>query len=194
MRQAAIVVDDQRLREPAQRVVIALHKPAGYITSRSDPRGRPTVYDLIADVGVWLFPVGRLDGDSEGLLILTNDHQLGERLTDPKHHVLKLYHVQVAGSPAPAALAALRQGATLPDGLATRPARVRLLGTGRGDQAWIEIGLREGKNRQVRRMCAAIGHAVLRLVRVGIGGLALGTLASGSWRRLSPDEVRRFFT
>lgn len=193
-------LDGRRVGEDVERVVIALHKPVGLVTTRVDPGGRPTVYDALGDVGRWVFPVGRLDRDSSGLLILTNDHRLGERLTSPEHHVPRTYHARVRGVPDAAALAALREGLPLADGTTTRPAKVRLLGTPRGAPAgrgaasgssWLEIVLTEGKNRQVRRMGAAVGHEVLELVRVRIGRFALGELARGEWRRLTPAEVVR---
>ena len=190
-RRARVTVDGMRVGDDTERIVLALHKPAGYITSRVDPRGRPTVYTLLADVDRWVFPVGRLDRDSAGLLILTNDHRLGQRLTDPGHHVPKTYHVLVAGVPDENGLRALREGVPLGDGALSRPAAVRALGAARGGHAWLEIALTEGKNRQVRRMCAAIGHDVRELIRVAVGGLALGDLPPGKWRRLSAAEVRR---
>lgn len=186
-----MTVDGIRVSDETQRVVVALHKPVGYITSRVDPGGRPTVYALLGDVGEWVFPVGRLDRDTSGLLILTNDHRLGHRLTDPSHHVAKTYHVHVKGLPQDEALRCLREGVPLDDGTLTRPARVRALGSGRDGGSWLEIVLTEGKNRQVRRMCAAVGHEVLDLVRVSIGALALGDLAPGEWRRLDAGDVGR---
>ena len=189
-RRARVTVDGLRVGDDTERVVLALHKPAGYITSRVDPGGRRTVYDLIGEADRWVFPVGRLDRDSSGLLLLTNDHRLGQRLTDPDHHVPKTYHVLVEGVPDEAALRALREGVPLGDGTVSRPAKVRALGTARGAQAWLEVVLTEGKNRQVRRMCAAVGHDVHELIRVAVGGLPLGDLAPGTWRRLTPAEVR----
>lgn len=184
-----VSVDGRRVGDLHETLVIALHKPVGYITSRTDPGGRPTVYDLIGDVARWVFPVGRLDRDSAGLLILTNDHRLGQRLTDPVHHLPRTYHVRVRGVPDGETLRALREGVPLQDGL-TRPARLRALGTARGT-SWLELVLTEGKNRQVRRMCAALGHEVLDLVRVAIGRLGLEPLAPGEWRRLTREEVAR---
>lgn len=185
-----VEVDGQRVGDSTERFVLALHKPKGYITSRGDPAGRLTVYHLLGDFGRWAFPVGRLDRDSAGLLILTNDHRLGQRLTDPAHHVEKAYHVLVEGVPDAGALEALRQGVPLRDGTLTRHARVTVLGSGRG-RTWLEIVLTEGKNRQVRQMCAAVGHDVAELVRTRIGALELGDLAVGEWRRLTPEEVSR---
>jgi len=196
-----VTVDGRRVGDAVARLVLAFHKPAGLLTTRTDPGGRPTVYGALGDVGRWVFPVGRLDRDTSGLLILTNDHRLGQRLTDPEHHVPKTYHARVAGVPGAEALRALREGLTLDDGTLTRPARVRVLGTPRGTTAgppasdrgistWLEIVLTEGKNRQVRRMAAAVGHEVLDLVRVRIGRLGLGDLAPGAWREIGPEEVK----
>ena len=192
-RRHKVKVDGRRVGDDTERIVLALHKPPGYVTTRVEPGGRPTVYDLLGDVGAWVFPVGRLDRDSAGLLIFTNDHRLGQRLTDPGHAVAKTYHARVDGVPSAAALDALRGGVTLGDGTRTRPARVRALGS-RRDGSWLEIVLTEGKNRQVRRMCAAVGHEVRELVRVRIGGLGLGDLAPGRWRRLESAEVARLAT
>ncbi|HEU0106780.1 MAG TPA: pseudouridine synthase, partial [Vicinamibacteria bacterium] len=135
--------------------------------------------------------VGRLDRDSSGLLILTNDHRLGQRLTDPEAHVPKRYHARVRGIPAPEALRALGEGVPLGDGTVSRPAQVRALGTAQSGSSWLEIVLTEGKNRQVRRMCACVGHDVEELVRVAVGALELGDLAPAQWRQLSSAEVAR---
>jgi 23S rRNA pseudouridine2605 synthase len=189
-RRSRVAVDGRRVGDDPERVVLALHKPVGYITSRGDPGGRPTVYDLIPDVDRWVFPVGRLDRDSSGLLLLTNDHRLGQRLTDPAHHVPKTYHVRVRGVPDEEAQRALREGVPLGDGSVSRPARVRALGTARAGTAWLEVVLTEGKNRQVRRMCAAVGHDVRELVRVAIGALTLGDLPAGRHRRVTAAELR----
>jgi pseudouridine synthase len=185
-----VVVDGRAVGDIQEPLVLALHKPRGYITSRTDPGGRATVYALLGDVGRWVFPVGRLDRDTSGLLVLTNDHRLGERLTDPRHHVPKTYNARVRGVPDGEALRVLRTGVPLREGTLTRPAQVRLLGASRGGSTWLEIVLTEGKNRQVRRMCEAVGHDVLDLVRVRIGGLALGDLPPGQWRRLSAAEAQ----
>jgi 23S rRNA pseudouridine2605 synthase len=186
-----VSLDGRRVSDLTDRTVIALHKPVGYITSRTDPGGRATVYALLGDVGRWLFPVGRLDRDTRGLLVLTNDHRLGERLTSPEHHVPKTYHVRISGVPDAQALRALREGVDLGRGETTRPARVRALGASREGGSWLEIVLTEGRNRQVRRMCAAVGYDVLDLVRVAIGALPLGTLAPGRWRTLEAADVAR---
>jgi 23S rRNA pseudouridine2605 synthase len=187
-----VLVDGRRVSDATPRVVIALHKPRGLVTTRVDPGGRPTVYDALGDALRWVFPVGRLDRDSSGLLILTNDHRLGERLTSPDAHVPKTYHARVRGLPDAEALRALREGVRLEDGTLTRPASVRTIGSRGGAFAgstWLEIVLTEGKNRQVRRMGSAIGHEVLELVRVRIGRLGLLGLAPGEWRELGPREI-----
>jgi pseudouridine synthase len=171
----------------AERCVISLHKPRGAVTTRSDERGRQTVYDLLPAGLPWVFPAGRLDADSEGLLILTNDSDLAVRLTAPEHRVSKTYRVTVARRPSEEALAALRNGVELADG-PTRPARVRLHRA--GTRSVLEVVLTEGRNRQVRRMLAAVGHRVRRLVRVAIGGLELGDLKPGEHRRLGEQEIR----
>jgi 23S rRNA pseudouridine2605 synthase len=184
-------VDGRVVSDSTERIVLAFHKPAGLVTTRVDPGGRPTVYDRLGDVGRWVFPVGRLDRDTSGLLILTNDHRLGERLTSPEAHVSKTYHARVAGVPDDAALGILRQGTPLGRGVVSRPAKVRVLGAARGASTWLEIVLTEGKNRQIRRMGAAVGHDVLELVRVAVGGLAIGELRPGEWRRLDAAEIAR---
>jgi 23S rRNA pseudouridine2605 synthase len=184
-----VLVDGVRVGDDTERFVLALHKPVGYITSRTDPAGRPTVYDLVGDLGRWAFPVGRLDRDTSGLLLMTNDHRLGQRLTDPEAHVPKTYHARVDGVPDAETLRALREGVPIGAGVTTRPAAVRVIGGPRAGGTWLEIVLTEGKNRQVRRMCAALGHDVVELVRVGIGALSLGELSPGEWRRLSPGEL-----
>jgi 23S rRNA pseudouridine2605 synthase len=168
-------------------VTLALHKPRGVVTTRSDELGRRTVYDLLPPGLPWVFPAGRLDADSEGLLILTSDAQLAVRLTDPAHHVPKTYHVTLSGEPSDEDLQRLREGIDLEDG-PTRPAGVRLLDSD-GGRAVVEMVLTEGRNRQIRRMWAALGRRVKRLVRVAIGGLALGDLAAGACRELGEAQV-----
>ena len=190
LKRDAIALDGRRTTEAeVERVVLAYHKPRGLITSRSDPGGRPTIYDALKDLPAWVFPVGRLDKDTSGLLILTNDHRLGQKLTDPDAHVAKRYHVRVRGVPSAEAMAALREGVSLGDAEPTRPARVSPLGAPREGGSWLEITLTEGKNRQIRRMCATVGHDVVDLVRVAIGGFELGDLPPGEWRRLGKGEV-----
>jgi 23S rRNA pseudouridine2605 synthase len=176
------------LLSAAAPIAVALHKPRGVVTTRSDERGRRTVYDLLPPGLPWLFPVGRLDADSEGLLILTNDSALSVRLTGPEHNVPKTYRVTVKGCPTPEVLAQLRDGVELLDGR-TRPAQVRMVHRGEKTSE-IELILTEGRNRQVRRMLAAVGHRVRRLVRVAIGDLQLGSLAAGEHRQLDENDLQ----
>jgi 23S rRNA pseudouridine2605 synthase len=160
-----------------------LNKPAGVVTTASDPQGRPTVVGLVpAEPRV--FPVGRLDADTEGLLLLTNDGELSHRLTHPSFGVDKEYLAEVEGAPTRGELRRLRQGVELDDG-PTAPAKVSTIG-----ERLLRITIHEGRNRQVRRMCAAIGHPVRRLVRVRIGPVSDPRLAPGEWRPLARDEVR----
>jgi 23S rRNA pseudouridine2605 synthase len=170
---------------PPTDLVLALHKPRGVVTTRQDERGRRTVYDLLPPGLPWAFPAGRLDAGSEGLLILTSDAKLAERLTAPEHAVPKTYRVTVAGRPNEEALALLRAGIELTDG-PTRPVEVRLVRAGR--KSTLVVVLREGRNRQVRRMFAAVGHRVRRLVRVAIGAYELGDLPAGECRALGKAE------
>lgn len=172
-------------------VYFLLNKPPHTVTTADDPEGRPTVVELVpSDPRV--FPVGRLDWDTEGLLILTNDGDLTQRLTHPSHGVEKEYLVEVDGVPSRGALRRLREGVELDDGLSA-PAQVRLVQE-RADHAAIEIVIHEGRNRQVRRMLDAVGHPVRRLVRTRIGTLVDRELAPGEWRVLNQDEVRALYT
>ena len=160
-----------------------LNKPAGVVTTADDPQGRPTVVGLVpAEPRV--FPVGRLDVDTEGLLLLTNDGELAHRLTHPSFGVEKEYVVELEGSPSRAALRRLREGVELDDGT-TAPARAALL-----EPSVVRLTVHEGRNRQVRRMCDAVGHPVVRLIRTRIGPLADRSLAPGAWRELTGNEVR----
>jgi 23S rRNA pseudouridine2605 synthase len=171
-------------------VYYLLNKPAGYVSTASDPEGRPTVVDLVPPTPR-VFPVGRLDFDTEGLLLLTNDGELTQLLTHPSFGVVKTYLAEVDGDPAPATVRRLREGVELDDGL-TAPARVKVVQR-RGGSAAVEIGIHEGRNRQVRRMCDAVGHPVRRLVRTRIGPLHDRRLQPGEWRPLSAGEVRRVY-
>jgi 23S rRNA pseudouridine2605 synthase len=184
-----ITRNDESVPPSAGPLTLALHKPRGIVTTRRDERGRRTVYDLLPPGLPWVFPAGRLDADSEGLLILTTDAALAVRLTEPEHHVPKTYHVTISGRPSPAVLDRLRRGVDLPDGR-TRPARVRLLEASE-DRSVLEIILTEGRNRQIRRMAAAVGHRVRRLVRVAIGRYELGDLPTGAHRPLDEADRQR---
>lgn len=179
----SVAVDGEEIGLLPDLVYYLLNKPAGVVTTADDPQGRPVVVGLVPSEPR-VFPVGRLDADTEGLLILTNDGVLAQRLTHPSFGVEKEYLACVAGNPSPGALRSLRQGVELEDGV-TAPARVSLVGPDT-----IRIVLREGRNREVRRMCAAVGHPVERLVRTRIGPLAEVGLAPGEWRLLSLAEAR----
>lgn len=184
-------VDGRRLRFDVRPRYILLNKPRGYVTTRQDPEGRRTVMDLLTDVREYVYPVGRLDYDSEGLLLLTSDGDLAARLMHPRHGVERVYEAIVVGSPEEESLEKLRRGVFL-DGDRTAPSHVRrdgLIGKGRHQATKLTITLREGRNRQVRRMCAAIGHPVRKLRRVRMGPIRLGDLPPGRWRNLSAPEV-----
>jgi pseudouridine synthase len=169
-------------------VTVMLHKPAGYITAVSDPEGRPVVVSLLPRTGLpRLFPVGRLDWDTEGLLLLTNDGELANILTHPRHGVPKVYHAKVKGRPSPEALRRLVRG-VVSDGERLSASGVEVLRTTR-ENTWVSVHVLEGRNRQVRRMCEAVGHPVMKLLRVSLGPLALGQLSRGQWRRLLPSEI-----
>jgi 23S rRNA pseudouridine2605 synthase len=185
-----VQVDGSRVPLRTDLVYYLMNKPVGVVSSASDPDGRPAVVDLV-DPGTRVWPVGRLDVQSEGALILTNDGDLALRLTHPRYGVTKTYLAEVAGRVGPTALGALRAGVDLEEG-PTAPARVRVSDRLEG-ATLLELKVTEGRNRQVRRMCAAVGHEVKRLVRVGIGPLQLGRLKPGSYRRLSPVEVKALY-
>ena len=178
-----VTLDDKPVKA-AERVYLLLHKPTGYLTTYRDPEGRPTIYDLLPERERYLFPVGRLDLDTSGLLILTNDTQFAERLTNPEYHVPKTYRVKASKPVSDEDLDALRNGIELRDG-PTRPARVT-----RVRAAVFEITITEGRNRQVRRMVEALGAKVEKLARIAIGPIAIGELAVGEMRELTRDEVR----
>ena len=180
---ARIAVDGVAVTVRPGAVYYLLNKPAGVVTTASDPHGRPTVVELVPPEPR-VFPVGRLDADTQGLLLLTNDGDLAHRLTHPSFGVEKEYLAEVEGTPSRGALRRLREGVELDDG-PTAPARVALVAPNA-----VRIAIHEGRKRQVRRMCAAVGHPVVRLVRTRIGPLADRRLPPGRWRRLTPAEVR----
>lgn len=185
----AVLALDGAPLAPPPRVYVALNKPRGLVTSAADERGRDTVYRCFDGAGLpWIGPVGRLDRASEGLLLFTNDPAWAARLTDPAGGVRKTYHVQVDRVP-DAALAARLEAGVSEAGQPMAAAAARVLRAG-ARHGWLEIALDEGRNRQIRRMLAALGIGVLRLVRVAIGPLALGDLPKGGWRPLEADEVR----
>lgn len=184
----SVCVDGVPLPPRSPRVYIMLNKPRGYVTTLSDERGRKTAAQLVADCGARVYPVGRLDMDSEGLLLFTDDGALAHRLTHPRHAVEKTYHVWTEGF-SDDTLALLRRPIVL-DGSAICPPEVRLLRRS-GARACVAVTIHEGRNRQVRRMCAAAGLRVTRLRRVSEGALTLGTLPSGAWRRLTDEEIEK---
>jgi pseudouridine synthase len=201
-----IRVDGRRLRAPERRRYILLNKPAGVVTTRSDPQRRQTVIDLLDGVREYVYPVGRLDYDSEGLLLLTNDGELAARLTHPRHEVERTYEAYVAGTPDMDAIDQLRRGIPL-DGKRTMPADVKLLSrpapaphkrvpndkrsSDKRANGVLLITIREGRNRQVRRMCEAVGHPVRKLRRIRIGPIADRRLRLGEWRELTRQEVEK---
>ena len=178
-----IRVDGRRIKIAQRHLYLLLNKPRGYVTTRSDPQKRPTVIDLLKGVREYVYPVGRLDFDSAGLLILTNDGDLAARLTHPRHGVPKVYEATVAGIPDEHDLKRLAKGVTI-EGERTGPAEVVSLGPSR-----LRITVREGRNRQVRKMCDAIGHPVDELRRGAIGPLRDNRLKTGYWRELTAQEV-----
>ena len=188
-----IRVDGRRLKAQPLKRYLLLYKPRGVVSTRTDPQRRRTVTDLVAAAGVtgYFFPVGRLDFDSEGLIILTNDGELAERVTHPRYELERTYEAQVEGVPDERDLERLRRGVPI-DGRRSLPARARLVRVvpGKTPQSVIELVLREGRNRQVRRMCDAIAHPVARLRRTRIGTITASGLKPGGLRDLTPAEIR----
>lgn len=181
-----VTLDGQPVK-PREKIYLLLYKPVGYITTFKDPEGRPTVYDLIQDAGRWVVPVGRLDQDTSGLLLLTSDTQFAERVTNPDYKVPKTYLVKASTLLSDDQLRQLRDGVVLTDG-PTQPAQVKRVRDS-AKYSFIEITISEGRNRQVRRMIEAIGSKVLKLVRTEIGPLRIGTLHIGHYRELTAAEV-----
>jgi 23S rRNA pseudouridine2605 synthase len=176
----------------AERVYLALNKPRGLVTTRDDPQGRATIYECLVDATLpFVAPVGRLDKASEGLLLLTNDSRWSAKLLDPTSHVEKVYHVQVKGLVDSSVVEQIAAGATeKATGERLDVVRASLLRVGSRSSAWVEIVLDEGRNRHIRRLLSELGIDVLRLIRISIGPLTLGTLPKGEWRMLTSDEVR----
>jgi 23S rRNA pseudouridine2605 synthase len=185
-----VTLDNQLVKEN-EKIYLLLYKPTGYITTFKDPEGRPTVYDLIQpvihDAGRWVVPVGRLDQDTSGLLLLTSDTRFAERVTNPDYKIPKTYLVKTSTLLADQHLQQLRDGVVLNDG-PTQPAGVKRVRDSE-KYSFVEITLHEGRNRQVRRMIEAVGSKVLKLVRIEIGGLRIGGLPIGHYRELTPAEV-----
>lgn len=183
-----ISVDDQRLPDPPKKVYVLLNKPFGYVCTLHDPQGRSIVRDLLGDLKERVYPVGRLDFDTRGLLLLTNDGELAFRLTHPRFQVPRTYKVLVEGTIASQSLKKLRKGILLDDG-PTNPARVRMLKREQG-RSLLRITMYEGRSREIRRMFEAVGHKTIQLIRTGYGSLSLGTLKVGRYRHLTNEEAQ----
>jgi pseudouridine synthase len=174
-----------------KKVLVAFNKPGGCVTTVSDPRGRRTVVDFLPDFGVRIFPVGRLDYDAEGLILLTNDGELANRLLHPRYGVSKVYDVKIKGLPDKKAIEMLRTGVRIEDGV-TGPAEVEIIRE-LPNAAWLRITLHQGWNRQIKRMGLAVGHPVLKIRRIAYGPVRLGRLAAGRHRLLRPEEIREIY-
>ena len=190
MHEDVLSVDGRTIRPPKKKEYkyYMLHKPRGYITTSSDDRGRRTVMELIKDIPERVYPVGRLDKDSEGLLLFTNDGALANALTHPSHQVAKMYRVTVHPAATEEQVVALANGVVLDDGTKTLPAIIRVVAEDE-DRTVMEMSIKEGKNRQIRRMCRAVGLDVARLSRKSVGAVKLGMLAPGKYRELKPSEI-----
>jgi 23S rRNA pseudouridine2605 synthase len=186
-----ITVDGRPLASPAL-VYFLLNKPRGYVTTMNDPQGRPLVTALLKGVKERVFPVGRLDIDTEGALLLTNDGELAQKVLHPSHEIDRTYIARVSGSPTPESLNKLRRGIVL-EGRKTWPAQLKVLGA-TGNSSRVEITIHEGRKRQVRKMFAAIGHPVLELTRTAYGKLTLGNLPTGHYRRLNDSDLRKLLS
>jgi pseudouridine synthase len=183
-----IEVEGRRIEPKQPKIAVLLNKPDGYITSLKDPEGRPTVVRLVDDIPVRLYPVGRLDYHTEGLLILTNDGDLAQKIEHPSKAIEKVYIAKTKGVPNELSLKKLRNGIFL-EGKKTLPARIRVLETRKN--AWLEVTLKEGRQNQIRKMFDAVGHPVLKLKRVAIGSLRDDRLKPGEYRFLKPQEIRQ---
>jgi len=187
--QDAIRVDNRLICRLEPKVTVVLNKPKRVLSTSHDPRGRPTTAELVRKIKAHIFPVGRLDYHTEGLLILTNDGELAQHLQHPRYGIPKTYRAKVKGMPAAEVLQSLRSGVML-DSKRTAPAQVKKIGT-TGKNTWLEITIKEGRNRQVRRMCWAVGHPVLKLKRTRYGPIRLGDLKPGTYRDLTPAEMEK---
>lgn len=182
-----VTVDGKDITPEEEHVYLMLNKPEGYVTTAHDPQGRPTVLDLVAEVPQRVFPIGRLDVDTEGLLFLTNDGELAYRLTHPKFAVTKVYHALVTGKPSEDKLDRMRNGLKLEDGM-TKPCTVKVIRR-YNHKTMLEITISEGRNRQVRRMCQAIGNPIIELERVKIENIELSQVKRGQYRKLTLEEL-----
>ena len=183
-----VAVDGKVIKKEEEKKYIMLNKPVGYVSSAKDQFGRPTVLDLVTDVNMRLYPVGRLDYDTSGLIFLTNDGDFTYQLTHPKHEIEKVYEALISGIPTNEEIIRFKNGLTIED-YTTSPANIEVIDKSR-DNVLVHITIHEGKNRQVRKMCAAIGHKVITLKRLSIGPIALGNLPSGKWRNLTGFELK----
>ena len=186
-----IRLDAKPVRIQTQRIILALNKPGNCVTTASDPQGRKTVLDLLPDFGVRIFPVGRLDYDAEGLLLLTNDGELANRLLHPRYGISKVYDVKIKGHPDKKAVEQLRSGVRIEEGV-TAPAGVEIIRQ-LPNSTWLRITLHQGWNRQIKRMGEAVGHAVLKIRRISYGPVRLGRLGQGLYRLLRPDEIVKIY-
>ena len=186
-----VCLDGKSVTLGTQKVLIAFYKPRGCVTTASDPQGRRTVLDFLPDVGTRIFPVGRLDYDAEGLLLLTNDGELANRLLHPRYGISKVYDVKIKGHPDKKAIEQLRSGVRIDQGV-TAPAEVEIIRE-LPNAAWLRITLHQGWNRQIKRMGLAVGHPVLRIRRIAYGPVRLGGLSPGRRRLLRLDEIRKIY-
>ena len=186
---AHILVNEKPLPKKEKRYIL-LHKPAGYVTTRKDELGRPTVYDFIRDIDDWIFPVGRLDLDSEGLLIFTNDTKFGNLLTEPRYKISRTYEVLITGQITPKEIESVLSGMDISRGERTEPISLRILSKN-SNSTWVEVMLKEGKNREIRRLFEALNKPVKRLIRTRFGPFKLGSIESGKWIDLKelPPEI-----
>lgn len=183
-----VIIDGRKLAGAEEKITVLLNKPRGYISTLKDPQGRKLVTDLVADLSQRLFPIGRLDFNTEGLLLLTNDGNLSQQLSHPRHHVEKTYLIKIRGVLTDKKIRLLRRGVDIGDGV-TQPAKIANIRGGR-ETSWFELTICEGRNRQVRRMCETLGLQVARLKRIRVGFLELGDVATGHYRQLTPQEVK----
>jgi len=187
-----VKVDGRLVKSFPGKVYVIMNKPAGYVSTLKDPQERPVVTDLLDRITTRVFPVGRLDYDAEGVLLLTNDGELAHRLQHPRYGISRTYEVKVKDLPTNSKISTLRKGVKLEDGM-TLPAKAKFLKK-TVKNCWLKITLYEGKNRQVKRMCAAIGHPVLKIKRVSLGPLSLGDVSRGKYRHLTQDEVKALYS
>jgi len=186
-----VLFDGKKIAQQEPKVYILLNKPRGYVTTLADPLGRPVVTDLLKNSNLRLFPVGRLDLDTEGALLLTNDGELAQKIQHPSHEVTKTYEATVSGYPSPKKLSALEKGISL-EGKMTSPASLRIIKR-YSSSSRVQIIIHEGRKRQVRKMFAAIGHPVINLKRLAYGSLSLGNLGEGDYRHLTSRDLLKIF-